>query len=247
MDTWKFFDITHREHLICNPSDPRRYQQLVDLLRPAPGAAVLEMAMGKGELIVRLAEQYDIDGTGVDISPYVVRDARAKLAARAPKARVTFLEMDGADYQPEEPESFDLSVCLGASWIFDGHRGTLEALTAMTKPGGLVAVGEPYWRQEPAAAYLEQAGLRRDEFGTYHANVETGQQLGLTPLYAIDSNLDEWDRYEGLQWYAAEAYALDHPDDPDVPELLERVRRDRDAYLRWGRDTVGWAIYLFRK
>ena len=40
MDTWKFFDITHREHLICNPSDPRRYQQLVDLLRLAPGAVV---------------------------------------------------------------------------------------------------------------------------------------------------------------------------------------------------------------
>ena len=37
-----------------------------------------------------------------------------------------------------------------------------------------------------------------------------------------------------------------HPDDPDLPELLERVAKDKSVYLRWGRDTVGWAIYVFR-
>ena len=89
--------------------------------------------------------------------------------------------------------------------------------------------------------------VERDTFGTHHANVITGQELGLTLLYTLVSSLDEWDRYEGLQWHAAETYALDHPDDPDVPELLERVRREEHQYLRWGRDTVGWALYLFRK
>ena len=27
--------------------------------------------------------------------------------------------------------------------------------------------------------------------------------------------------------------------------LLARMRRGRDAYLRWGRDTLGWSVYLF--
>ena len=75
----------------------------------------------------------------------------------------------------------------------------------------------------------------------------TGQDLGLTLLYTIVSTLDEWDRYEGLRWYAAEDYALAHPIDPDVPELLERVRHEKHDYLRWGRDSLGWALYLFRK
>ena len=35
-------------------------------------------------------------------------------------------------------------------------------------------------------------------------------------------------------------------DDPDVPELLERFRAARDRYLRWGRDELGWALYLFQ-
>ena len=247
METWRFFDITHRDHIICNPSSLEKYQQLIDLLPLAPGAAVLEIAMGKGEFIIRLAEQRGIDGVGVDLSPYCVRDAHAKLAERVPDANLTFLEMDGADYRPDEPERFDLAACLGASWVFDGHEGTLAALQAMTKPGGYIIVGEPYWRQEPDPDYLRSAGLERDEFGTHHANAMTGQDLGLTLLYAIDSTLDEWDRYEALQWYAAEDYALTHPRDPDVPELLERVRQAKHDYLRWGRDSVGWALYLYRK
>ena len=29
--------------------------------------------------------------------------------------------------------------------------------------------------------------------------------------------------------------------------MLERIRRWRDAYLRWGRDTLGFAVYLFSR
>lgn len=247
MDTWKFFDITHKEHIICNPSSLGKYQRLIDLLRLPPNANVLEIAMGKGEFIIRLVEQYGVNGVGVDISPYCVRDARAKLAERAPQANITFLEMGGADYQPDEPESFDLTVCMGASWIFNGHKGTLAALKAMTKPGGLIVVGEPYWRQEPDPGYLQTAGFERDIFGSHYQNVLTGQALSLTLLYTLVSNHDDWDMYEGLQWHAAENYAIAHPDDRDVPKLLIRIRTSKEEYLRWGRDTLGWAIYLFRK
>ncbi len=247
MDTWKFFDITHREHTICNPSSLEKYQQLIDLLRLPPAARVLELAMGKGEFIIRLAERYGVHGVGVDLSPYCVRDARARLAERASGADITFLEMDGADYRPDEPESFDLTVCMGASWIFDGHEGTLTALRSMTRPGGRIIVGEPYWRQEPHPDYLKSAGFERAHFGTHYDNVVTGLELGLTLLYTIVSTFDEWDRYEGLRWYAAEAYALADPNDPDVPELLERTRQEERDYLRWGRDTTGWALYLFGK
>ncbi|HOL16495.1 MAG TPA: hypothetical protein PLZ49_09975 [Bacillota bacterium] len=38
-----------------------------------------------------------------------------------------------------------------------------------------------------------------------------------------------------------------NPGDPDLPELMERVNRSRECYLRWGRDCLGWAAYLFRK
>jgi hypothetical protein len=65
-------------------------------------------------------------------------------------------------------------------------------------------------------------------------------------VHTIVSSKDDWDRYEGLQWYATTEYARTHPDDPDVAEVVERVSNAKAAYLRWGRDTLGWAIYVFR-
>ena len=155
--------------------------------------------------------------------------------------------MDGANYKPEEPESFDLVACIGASWIFGGHKGTLEALKAMATPGSWVVVGEPYWRQEPAAAYLEAIGEERNMFGMHYENVEAGQELGLELVYTLVSNPDDWDRYEGLQWYAATEWADEHPDDPDVGEVLKRIRENRANYVKWGRETIGWSIYVFKK
>ncbi len=246
MDIWKFYDITHREHVVCNPTSGEKLARLVGLLRLGAQARVVDIACGKGEFLMRLAEAYRIRGTGIDLSPFFVTDARRRLQARAPGAEVVFSQMNGSDYRPDEPHSLALASCLGASWVFGGHAGTLSALASMVAPGGWVVVGEPYWLREPAEEYLTASELTRDGFGTHPGNVEAGESLGLELLHTLVSSQDDWDTYEGLQWYAAAEYARCHPEDPDLPELLERVAKAKAAYLRWGRDSVGWAIYVFR-
>ena len=247
MDIWKFFAITHHEHVICNPTNEEKLTRLVELLRLPADAQVVDIACGKGEFLARLAEAYDARGVGVDISPSFIADAKRKLETRAPAADITLMQMNGADFRPDAQQEFDLASCIGGSWIFGGHAGTLEALSGMVKPGGWVVVGEPYWLREPAEEYLAAAGVGREDFGTHLANVEAGEPRGLELVYALVSSQDDWDTYEGLQWYAAADYARTHPDDPDVAELVERVGKARAAYLRWGRDTFGWAMYLFRR
>lgn len=247
MDKWKLYDITQRDHVLCNPMSVGKLEELIELLRLRPGARVLDIAMGKAEFLVRLAERYGIEGVGVDLSPYCVADARRKHQQRAPAARLRFLEMDGADYRPAESERFDVVACIGASWVYGGYRATLGALADMAAPEGWVVVGEPYWRQAPAEAYLQATGEEQSAYGTHAENGEAGQRLGLELAYTLVSSPDDWDRYEGLRWYAAEQWASAHPQDPDVEEVLQRVRRNKAAYLRWGRDAMGWAIYLLRK
>ena len=127
MDKWKYFDITHREHVFCNPMSVEKFEELIALLWLKPGAMVLEIATGKGEFIIRLAEQYGIEGIGIDLSPYFITDAEQKHHRRIPDAQLRFLEMDGGDYKPEESKSFDLVACIGASWIYGGLEGTLKA------------------------------------------------------------------------------------------------------------------------
>ena len=252
MDTWKFYAISHGDHVICNPTSIGKLDELIGLLDLRPEAGVLDIASGKGEFIVRVAERWGgpggggFHGTAVDISPFYVADLREKVASRIPEAAIEILEMDGADYRPE-PGAFDLAACMGASWVFGGHRGTLRALADATRPGGLVLVGEPFWKTEPATEYLAWSGMGRGDFGTHAQNVETGEAEGLVPLVSVVSTGDEWDRYETLQWRAAARYADSNPDDPDVTELVTRVAKNRHEYITWGRDTLGWALYLFEK
>jgi SAM-dependent methyltransferase len=245
MDTWKYYGITHVDHVVCNPTSPERLDELIGLLDLPPGATVWEAACGKGELLIRLVEQHRVRGTGVDISPYEIAVARERAAARVPAAGLTLIEGDAAAHPPG-PAGVDLAVCLGASWIWGGHRGTVAALRDFVRPGGLVLVGEPYWRRKPDPDYLAAAELAAADLSTLHGNVEIAAEAGLTLLYALPSRDEDWDRYELLQLRAAERWALAHPDDPDVDELLDRARRGAHAYLRWGRDALGWAIYLFR-
>ena len=115
----------------------------------------------------------------------------------------------------------------------------------MVKPSGLVLAGEPYWRVPPEPEYLELTGQEAESFGSHSSNVQAGVDLRLTFLYSIVSSEDDWDRYEGLQSQAPERYVAAHLDDPDAEALLNTMRRNRDAYLRWGRDCLGWATYLF--
>ncbi len=252
METWKFYDITHRDHVVCNPTSVDKLDRIVQLLDLPDEARVLDIACGKGELLMRIFERYGgpggerIHATGVEVSPFHVRELRETAARRVPQADLTLLEMNGAEYRPE-PSSVDLASCVGASWIYGGHRGTLAFLASAARPGGLVLVGEPFWRKPPSEDYLAAAPIGASEFATHDENVRAGEEHGLEPLLAITSSDDDWDWYEALQWRAAARYATANPDDPDVPELLSRVASARDAYLRWGRDTLGWALYLFAR
>jgi SAM-dependent methyltransferase len=247
VDTWKFYDVTHREHVVCNPTSEAKLDELVRLLRLARGSRVVDIACGKAEFLIRLAASYAVSGVGVDISPYFLRDARRNHSERASEADLTFHEMDGAAFTPDRLESFDLASCIGASWIFGGHAGTLEGLARLAAPGGWMVVGEPFWLKEPAPEYLEASGDGPMDFGTHVENARAGERLGLRLAYTIVSSKDDWDRYEGLQWYAVEDYARAHPDDPDLPEIVTRVAKEKRTYLEWGRETLGWAIYVFRR
>lgn len=224
-----------------------KLERFCGLLRLPGDSHVLDIACGKGEYLVRLAETYGVSGVGVDISPYCIKDCKEKHHERIPEGNLEFVEMDGAKYKPDTPESFDVSMCLGASWVFKGHRGTLKALQEMAKPGGLVIAGEPFWLKEPDDEYLKAAKMTRDSYRSHEENVATGKEEGLTILYTIVSNKDDWDHYEALQWWAVEDHVRSYPDDPDNKEILERMMKSREIYLRWGRDTINWAIYVFRK
>lgn len=46
---------------------------------------------------------------------------------------------------------------MGATWIVGGAAGTIALLSKSLKPGGMLLIDEPYWRQVPATEEITQA------------------------------------------------------------------------------------------
>jgi SAM-dependent methyltransferase len=246
MDTWLYYDITHRLHTFCNPVSEETVAELEPRLELSASSRVLDVACGLGEMLIRFAEHHGCSGVGVDLSPYFLHRAEARKAARVPDADLRFIELDGKDYRPDPDETFDVVMCIGASWIWDGCEGTLRALMQMVRPGGLIVSGEPHFWRSPPAEYLEAEGLQREQFASLDGNLELAERLGLSLVWMRVSSETDWDRYEMLQVASVDRFVREEPDHPDLPALLEKFTPQRHTYLRWGREHLGFAFWVFR-
>jgi cyclopropane fatty-acyl-phospholipid synthase-like methyltransferase len=248
VEQYKFSGIAHRDHLFWSPLSGPKVDTVLGLIPITPGARVLDVGCGPAELLIRLAERHEIAGVGIDLSPYAIAEAQARIARRVPTADFALRQMDIAAYEAGQ-QAWDLALCIGSTGAYGGCRGALDTLRALLRPGGHLLVGELYWKREPDHAYLAAFGsASRDEIAATHAeNVTAAISSGLTPLYASVANEDEWDHYEGLYARAIELYTAAHPEDPDCPAMRKRIGAWRDAYLRYGRATLGFALYLFQR
>ena len=246
MDQTRFSTIAHRDHVYCNPLDPVVLDQVTDRLELAAGRRVLDVGCGKGALLVRIAERTGARGTGVDINAAFLAEARTRAERSGVASLVELHEME-ASRLVLEPASFDAGICIGSTHALGGYRETLRALAGLVRPGGRVLVGEGYWRQDPDPEYLDRLKATADEMTTHEETIAAGEAEGLTPCDAWVSSQRDWDRYEDLYARTVETWVATHGDDPDASEARERIRRWRETYLRWGRDTLGFGLYLFAR
>jgi SAM-dependent methyltransferase len=234
--------ICHGRLAFHNPLDPRRVDEVVGHAELGPGARVLDVGCGPGELLIRLAERFGATGLGVDGAAVQVEEARRRAAARVPRAGLRF---DVADARELRRGAYDLVACLGSMHAVGGDAGQLAALAG---PGGHVLVGDGFWRRAPEAPYLEALGASADELPDLTGLVRAGEAAGLEPVYVAVTTDEEWDRYEWTLIANGARWAAEHRQDPLAPEVAARARRARDRVLGpGGRDTLGFALVLYRR
>jgi SAM-dependent methyltransferase len=239
-----FHELAERDHVIQNPTSVDKVRLLGDYLRLNEESRVLDIACGKGGPAIVLASAFGCRIVGVELRDSFAEDARTRVAAAGLDALVAVHTADAKSF-PLEPEGFDAALCLGAAFVWGAIGDAARALAPAVKPGGFVAIGEPYWRTWPLPDGIDadEAGVGADEWLELRRTVERFTATGVALTGIIASSEDDWDRYESLHWRALEEWLEAHRD----AETRERHERHRTNHLAFRRELLGWAIFVGRK
>ncbi|MBF8192654.1 class I SAM-dependent methyltransferase [Nonomuraea sp. K274] len=241
----RFHEIAESRHRTLNPLADDKLQLLGEICRIAPDSRQLDLACGKGELLSRWAAEYGVRGVGVDISKVFLDAARNRAGDLGVADRLDFVEADAATYQ-DTPESYDIVSCIGATWIGDGLEGTLSLMRRHLRPGGLILVGDCYWISPPPPEACEVLDVAADTFTSLAGTADRIEAAGFELLEMVLANPDSWDRYVASQWWTMSDWLRENPDDPDAPELRDFLTRSRRSHLEYGRDYLGWGVFILR-
>ncbi|MEM5787968.1 MAG: class I SAM-dependent methyltransferase, partial [Syntrophobacteraceae bacterium] len=147
MDIPRIFNITESAHRIHNPFTPEKLATLGAALRLEKGTRVLDLGSGSGEMLCTWARDHGVIGTGIDMSRLFTEQARVRAEELGVADRVKFIHGDAAGFVSDE--KVGVAACVGATWIAGGFVGTIELLAQSLRPGGIILIGEPYWRRLP--------------------------------------------------------------------------------------------------
>jgi SAM-dependent methyltransferase len=236
---FEFFATIERYHTIQNPTSVEKLDLLGEYCRIGDGVSILDVGCGKAWLLRRWASRWAIRAVGLEINPAFAAEARAQSVAQGVDRRIQIVEGPALAY-PAQPSSFDVVLCIGASFALGDFERALPWMARHARPGGIVAIGEPFARELP---FPEPT---RALYGTMErslaATVERLKAHKLSPIGLIEASVDDWDRYECLHWQAAHAWAAENPDHPDRARMIDG--KDMAHYLEFGRRYLGWAIFV---
>ena len=231
--------VAERHHELQNPTTPEKVRLVGELLRLRPGTRVLDVACGRGGPAIVLASEFGCRITGIEVAAEFAEAARARAAETGLAERIEVIEADASDH--ELGSNWDVALCLGATFVWSGLRGTLDALVPALKPGGGIAIGEPYWRTAPPSDADDMGYVDLEE------TLATFEAAGLAPVGLVAASEDDWDRYESLHWRAVEEWLADSPGGPHAAELRAEHDHHRRNYVRVIRPSLGWAVLVGRK
>lgn len=244
MTTSRFAEVAFRDHYLCSPLDPATVADVLSHVTLRQTDRVLDVGCGKGRLLVELVDRFGCSGVGIDLEEAFIAAAAGLARSRSVEDRIRFECADATTVALQR--DFAFAACVGSTHVYGTLINTIEALRALVLPGGELLVGEGFWRKDPDPEYLERLGSTRDELTSHLGNFATLQDAGLEVVYAHESSLREWGDFEGLYARSIHEHVEENPDDPEAAQMLERIEQWEETVARWGRDTLGFGIYLAR-
>ncbi len=243
MDIPRIFNITESAHRIHNPITPEKLATLGAALRLERGARVLDLGSGSGEMLCTWARDHGIIGIGIDMSPLFTSQARRRAEELGVAHQVKFIHGDASGYVSDEKVS--VAACIGATWIGGGVAGTIKLLEQSLHTGGIILIGEPYWRKVPPTQDVARDCLASSisDFVILPELLASFGQLGYDVVEMVLSDQDGWDRYEAAKWLTMRRWLEANPDDELAKEVRAKLTSEPERYAAYTREYLGWGVF----
>lgn len=242
MDFLDLYTIAERDIELVNPTSSEKITLVGKMLGLAPGMKVIDFGAGYAEPLILWAKEFGITGVGIEFREACCKRARKKISRQGLVDSLQMIHKDASKYRFRKG-AFDVGVCIGASFIWNGFGPTVRKLVQAVRPGGNIAVGEPYWLKTPAPGeYVTR--LEGYTISTEHELHRMARAEGYDFDTIVRSSLDDWDRYETGNWHGLQKWLQENPRHPDRKQVIDWLGKNQEEYLRWGREYLGWAIYV---
>jgi SAM-dependent methyltransferase len=243
VDIPRIFNISESAHRIHNPFTPEKLATLGAALRLETGTQVLDLGSGSGEMLCTWARDYGIIGTGIDMSQLFTEQAKLRAEELGVADKVHFIHGDAAGYVSDEKAG--VAACVGATWIAGGVAGTIELLAQSLQTGGIILIGEPYWRQLPPTEEIAKGCLAHaiSDFLILPELLASFGQHGYDVVEMVLSDQDGWDRYEAAKWLTMRRWLEANPGDELAEEVRAQLTSGPERHATYTREYLGWGVF----
>jgi len=243
VDIPRIFNITEAAHRIHNPITPEKLATLGRALRLTSGTRVLDLGSGSGEMLCTWARDHGVVGTGVDMSLLFTEQARLRAEELGVGNQVEFIHGDATGYVSDE--KVGVAACVGATWIGGGVAGTIELLARSLRPGGIILIGEPFWRQPPPTEDVAKGCLANSisDFLMLPELLASFLGLGYDVVEMVLADQDGWDRYEAAKWLTMRRWLEANPDDDLATDVRAQLTSEPVRHAAYTREYLGWGVF----